>query len=422
MINGFDMKLTAKLASQYKRSSKEEKGKILNEYCRLTAVSRNTAAKRFNKKIKNPYPRVLLKERIKNSKNQSGPKRKYTTIHRQAIKLCWELAGHVCGEKLHPMLSVYLQQLKQNERLEFCSNGELKQTEKISLGMVKNIIAGFPRTSSRRRYKGNALIYKQVPIMADFGRFAKEKPGYLEVDFVDHSGGNSSGIFAVTGVYIDLFSQWTTRAAGLGKNIDSVGRIDKLTHQRIFHPIIHYHPDNAKPILKILFERMEVEKENKGKQPFRLSRSRPYKKNDNAHVEQKNDDKVRKLVGYYRYDTQQEIDLLNQLYQRADFLDNFFIASAKLRRKIRDNKGRVIRRIHDTPKTPFQRLIGSKHISKRTKQKLDHIYHSLNMLKLRKEMEQILNKLFKIQQEKYKNLQGKELLSNKKVKNGVSRN
>jgi hypothetical protein len=89
------------------------------------------------------------------------------------------------------------------------------------------------------------------------------------------------------------------------------------------------------------------------KHSFILSRSRPYQKNDNAHVEQKNDDKVRKLVGYYRYDTEQEIRLLNLLYERSDLLDNFFIASAKLEEKIRDNKGRVIRRVHDKPKTPY---------------------------------------------------------------------
>jgi len=115
------------------------------------------------------------------------------------------------------------------------------------------------------------------------------------------------------------------------------------------------HPDNDKSILKVLFYR--VKNNNKArKYCSTLSRSRPYRKNDNAHVEQKNDDKVRKLVGYYRYDTTEEVDFLNRLYEKADILDNFFIPSSKLIEKIRDNNARVIRRVHDKPKTPFQRL------------------------------------------------------------------
>ena len=408
MITQFDMKLTQKLLKNYQKSSKKERGKILNDYCQLSGTNRNTASKRFNKKIRNPYPRLSSCKRINKQEKKRGPKRKYTVIHRKIIKLCWELAGSLCGENLHPMLSIYAKQLKENGKLNFCSQKELNQTKKISLGTLKNVIAEFPKTSSKKRYKGNALLYKQIPIMADFGKFAKLKPGYTEVDFVEHNGGNCSGIFAVTGVYVDLFSQWTAKAAGFGKNLYSIERIDKIAHRKIFHPIIHYHPDNAKPILKILFERLKLEKSRKDKKKkfFKLSRSRPYKKNDNAHVEQKNGDKIRKLIGYYRYDTQEEIDLLNQLYGKADLLDNFFIASAKLKKKIKDAKGRPIKRIHDVPKTPYRRLMENKYVSKKTKQKLIKIYHSLNMVRLRKEIETFLNKLFKIQQEKYKKAKG----------------
>lgn len=403
MITDFDMKLTGKLLSQYKKSNKKEKGQILAKYRQLTGVNKNTAAKRFRKQIKNPYPRILSGKDKKSRRKKRGPKKKYTAVHQRIIKNCWELAGNICGEKLHPMLPIYLKQLRENGELRFCSPKEINQTKQISLGSLKNIIAQFPKTSSKK-HKGNAFIYKQVPIMANFGQFAKEKPGYTEVDFVEHNGGCSSGTFGVTGVYVDLFSQWVARAAGLGKNLNSVTRIDKLAHQKILHQILHYHPDNDKPILKLLFERMKTKK----KKPFKLSRSRPYKKNDNAHVEQKNGDKVRKLVGHYRHDTQEEINLLNCLYQRADLLDNFFIASAKLKTKIRDNKGRVTKRIHDTPQTPYQRLIESRDISKKTIEELKKIYHSLNMLKLRKETEIFLNKLFKIQLKKQKDFKEKK--------------
>lgn len=131
-----------------------------------------------------------------------------------------------------------------------------------------------------------------------------------------------------------------------------------------------------------------------------LSRSRPYKKNDNAHVEQKNADKVRKLVGYFRYDTEKEIQLLNQIYNKADLIDNFFVPSAKLKNKVRDKKGRVIKRSHDKPKTPYQRLINNKNISDKTKRKLDQFYASLNMVKLRKEINFLIDQLLLFQKEK----------------------
>jgi hypothetical protein len=133
------------------------------------------------------------------------------------------------------------------------------------------------------------------------------------------------------------------------------------------------------------------------KHSFILSRSRPYQKNDNAHVEQKNDDKVRKLVGYWRYDTEEELELLNMLYGKADLLDNFFIPSAKLKEKIRDGKGRIIKRVHDKPKTPYQRLIEYKETLDETKQELRSIYESIDMIELRQEINKIVQELYEIQ-------------------------
>lgn len=163
-------------------------------------------------------------------------------------------------------------------------------------------------------------------------------------------------------------------------------------HSRIFHPIVHYHPDNDRSILKVLFERMKSNNDNNGegkqKSQFSLSRSRPY---------QKNGDKVRKLVGYWRYDTDEELGLLNQLYEKSDPLDNFFIPGAKLKDKVRDTQGRVIRRIHDKPKTPYQRLMESDQVLQKTKQKLNSVYQRLDMIKLRGEINRILEKLYKLQ-------------------------
>jgi hypothetical protein len=390
MIGGFDMKLTQKLSRQYHKTKKKTKGQILSEYCRLTEVSRNNASKRFCKQAKNIYPRVLST----GVGNRRGPKKKFKSTHISIVKECWELSGGICAERLHPMLNVYINQLETARLLEAYSKDDVSTARTISVATLKRIISGFPRTSSKK-HKGSACLYKQIPIVAHFGQFS-DRPGFVEIDYVEHSGGNSSGLFVVTGSYIDIFSGWVARAAGMGKNLDSVTRINDLVHKRIFHPVLHYHPDNDKTILRVLFERMMKNKRGEDS-PFILSRSRPYQKNDNAHVEQKNDDKVRKLVGYYRYDTEQEVKLLNLLYEKADLLDNFFIASAKLQEKIRDAKGRVIKRVHDKPKTPYQRLMQYSEFSPEIRKKLRSIYDSLDMIVLRQEINKILQKLYEIQ-------------------------
>jgi len=390
MIGAFDMQLTQKLAKEYKKASKKRKGEMLTEYCFLTDVGRNTASKRFCKEIRDVYPRVLPKA---TKYRKRGPKNKFNSIHKEIVRRCWELGGNICAERLHPMLSIYIDRLDIRGMFKFYSKQDIDKTRSISLGTLKRVISTFPKTSSKK-HKGNAMIYKQVPIVAHFSRFT-DKPGHVEIDFVEHNGGVSSGVFAITGTYTDIFSGWVVRAAGLGRNEHSVSSIDKTAQTRIFHEVFHYHPDNDKSILKVLFERMKNNNKVK-KHSFTLSRSRPYKKNDNAHVEQKNDDKVRKLVGYYRYDTPKEVELLNKLYEKADMLDNFFIPSAKLIQKIRDNNGRVIRRVHDKPKTPFQRLIEYEQLPKYDKQKLKNILKSLDMVELRQEVNKILQTLYDI--------------------------
>lgn len=391
MIGAFDMQLTQKLAKEYKKASKKRKGEMLTEYCLLTEVSRNTSSKRFCKEIRDVYPRVLPKTM---RYRKRGPRNKFNSIHKEIVRRCWELGGNICAERLHPMLTPYIDQLDIRGMLKFYSKEDIDKTRSISLGTLKRVLSTFPKTSSKK-HKGNAMIYTKVPIVAHFSQFT-DKPGYVEIDFVEHNGGVSSGVFAITGTYTDIFSGWVVRAAGLGRNENSVSSIDKIAQTRIFHRVFHYHPDNDRSILKVLFERMKDNNKAK-KHCFTLSRSRPYKKNDNAHVEQKNDDKVRKLVGYYRYDTPQETDLLNKLYKEADLLDNFFIPSSKLIQKLRDNSGRVIRRVHDKPKTPFQRLMECKQLSEHDKQRIKKIFKSLDMVELRQEVNKILQTLYDIQ-------------------------
>ncbi|HSE83346.1 MAG TPA: hypothetical protein VLB01_02215, partial [Thermodesulfobacteriota bacterium] len=155
MIGDFDMKLTQKLLNRYKRASKKMKGQILTEYCQLTEVSRNTASKRFRKqRIKGIYPRVLPPGAVK----KPGPKKRFSGIHARVVSKCWELSGGICAERLHPVLSTYIDQLEARGMLGAYCKGDISTAKSMSLATLKRVISSFPRTSSKR-HRGNAMIY-----------------------------------------------------------------------------------------------------------------------------------------------------------------------------------------------------------------------------------------------------------------------
>lgn len=382
----FDMELTQRQAQEYKKVTKKQKGQIITQYCKLTRVSRNLASKRFRKVIRNPNPWILKESK---SLVRKGRKPKYNCIHKAIVRKTWELSGEICGERLHPVLDEYIYQLESAGELRYYGKRYINETKTISERTLKRVIDKFPKASKKRHY-GNDSIYKAIPIDAHFGNNA-DKPGYVEVDYVEHNGGSSQGEFACTGTYLDINLGWLVRSAALGKSKDAVGQIHDNVKLRIFHKIHEYHPpDNAKPILKLLLER----KLNPHIRHYTISRSRPYHKEDNGHVEQKNGDKVRKLVGYHRYDQKEQVALLNQLYEVEDQLGNYFVPSQKLTEKVMDDKGRVLGRKHDKAKTAYQRLMESSGVDKKIKRQVKEIHKGLNLIQLRKQSEELQKHLF----------------------------
>jgi len=389
MNNNFDMELVKRQVNKYKKATKKEKGKLLTEYCQLTRVSRNLASKRFVKEMRNIYPKALP---VNKETGRRGRKPIYNKIHREIIRKAWELSGEICAERLHPMLYSFVKQLQTNGLLLGYQKLDLLTAASVSEITLKRIVSQFPKTSFSKRSKGNSDLYRQIPIQAYFGKNSAH-PGYMEIDYVEHSGGNSAGTFSTTGSYVDVFSGWIARSAGLGKSQLAIAGIHDTNSRKIHHQIHEYHPDNAKPILRLLLLR-KVDPEIAKREQFALSRSRPYHKEDNGHVEQKNNDKVRKLVGYHRFDTAYQVTLLNLLYEVEDLISNFFLPSFKLITKLKDNKGRLIKKVYDRPKTSFTRLMESEEVDDKTKTILKVIYKRLNLVSLRKESKRLQQLLY----------------------------
>lgn len=384
-MNHFDMELTQRQAQAYRKAAKKQKGEIISRYCELTGVSRNLAGKRFRKALSQLRPRILEGRGVGKKR---GRKPTYMNLHSVLVRQAWELSGEICGERLHPILGLYLTQLAAHGRLRPYDPRVVEETKQMSERTLKRVIATFPKTSSGRKSQGNAAIYKAIPIQAHFGKNSG-KAGYVEIDYVEHNGGNASGIYANTGSYIDVGLGWIARAAALGKGMAAVSRIHDLNKAKIHHRIHEYHPDNARPILKLLLEKTLGEKPA----GYSLSRSRPYHKEDNGHVEQKNGDKVRKLVGYHRYDTEKQVDLLNRLYRAEDLISNFFLPSQKLMERVKDEKGRIVRRRYDQAKTAYQRLLEAEDVDKRVKRQVRTVYNRLDLIELRQQSDKLQSRL-----------------------------
>lgn len=375
----FEMELLRRMAKDYIKATKKDKTKIISQYSAMTGIKRATAQKRFKRYISGSSP--------KGSTSFRGRPKRYTKAHEEIVQCAWEHLGCICAERLHPCLSETIEELVKDGLLRGYSLKTLSEAKEASLSTLKRMIQRFPKPlTSRNTHKGNTMIYRQVPVDANFGSNAHKGPGYVEVDFVEHNGGNSSGRFAITGVYTDLSTQWTVRGCGWGKNLESIRQIDEIVHKRIPFKVIHYHPDNDKSILRVLFERVR-------QTGAHLSRSRPYKKNDNAHVEQKGGDRVRRLVGYFRYETEEEVGLLNAIYEVADLLENFFVPTIKLKQKIVDERGQVVKRVYERAKTPYQRVLESSEVPEEVKDRLRATKEGLSLVKLKRRLDELVGML-----------------------------
>lgn len=182
MIGNFDMKLTKKYTRKYRKASKKEKGEILKNYCNLTFVNRNTAVKRLSR-IR------LIAGQVINKKNNKGAKKKYISLHYSILKKCWELADHICAERLQPILPECINQLEKNNKLKKYQKYDKELVANMSEITVKRAITKFltgdPRYKLCRKKPSNLSLFKQIPIKANFGKYAKIGAGYIEIDYVE---------------------------------------------------------------------------------------------------------------------------------------------------------------------------------------------------------------------------------------------
>jgi len=366
----------------FQARSKKEKSSILDEYCRNTHQNRKYAIRKINSSF--------------SSKPKKRKKRKqiYDGYVKAALAELWEIFDRPCGQRLFPLLETeLLDRLRQLEEV-FITNEVAEKLKRISAKTIDRALKHQKEVlHHRRKYhrKNNPLIYQKIPVRA--GGWDRTLLGQIQADLVEHCGQSASGLFANTVCLCGIASGWWEGEAVLGSGQERA--YEAITNMRERTPFdwIEIHPDNDTAFINWhLVRYCEREK-------ITFTRSRPYKKNDNSFVEQKNSTHIRNFLGHLRYDTAEEVAIINDLYRNELRLyKNFFQPVMKLKEKIRD-KGKIHRK-YDTPKTPYQRVMESDQIPETRKNELKALYLSLNPAQLKRGIEMKLKKLYEAYEKK----------------------
>jgi len=287
--------------------SRKEKSAILDEYCSNTGQNRKYVIRRISSRIS------LVPKR------RGGKKVIYDGHVKATLAEVWDIFDQPCGQRLAPLLKTEVDRLRQLEEI-FVSNEVAEKLKRISPRTIDRALKHQKQVLHlNRKYhrKRNPLIYQRIPVKA--GGWDRTLPGQGQVDLVEHCGQSTSGLYGNTVSCAEIAFGWwegeTILGSGKERSCDALDRARK----RMPFRWIHAHPDNDSSFINWhLFSYCEVE-------GIKFSRSRPYKKNDNNFVEQKNSTHVRAVIGHLRYDTEKELEIINSLYRNELRLyKNFF--------------------------------------------------------------------------------------------------
>jgi len=362
--------------------SRKERSSILDEYCRNTHQNRKYIISKINSSF--------------SSKPKKAKKRKqiYDGYVKAALAETWEIFDYPCGQRLAPLLKTEVSRLRQLEEI-FISTEVAEKLARISPATIDRKLKHQREVLHLTRKRGGlrpaSLLYKKVPIRLT--EWDTSELGFLEIDLVIHCGSSTLGLYICSLNTVEISSGWWEAEAIMGKGQDPTFQALKRIRKRAPFEWKGIDSDNGPEFINYHLINY-CEKEN-----LEFTRSRPRKKNDNAYIEQKNWTHVRKVFGYFRYDTDEELILMNSLYEKELRLyKNFFSPVMKLIRK--ERVGGKVKRKYDVPKTPYQRLIESRQISEKEKKKLQILYLSLNPAELKRKIEEKTHRLYRAYEDK----------------------
>lgn len=366
---------TKQLALRYKKAGKNEKKNILDEFVRTTDYHRKSAIRILSGNY------VYTTKPIKRSRN-----RKYELLDAIVLAKVCELLDWINSKRIQPQIGVAIDSLVAEGLLTDLPTLK-KKLVTISPATIDRLLSRYKkrRVGKGRSYtKPGTLLKHQIPVRT-FTDWTEDKVGFCEIDLVGHDGGLAKGDFGWTLNFTDIKSCWGEQVAVKNKAQVHVFAGIKRVRFRLPFSLLGLDSDGGSEFINDQLFRYCI------KEDITFTKGRAGKKNDQAHIEQKNDSIVRRWVGYGRYDIDEQIGILNQLYELLRLYLNFFIPVMKLKEKKRIGS-RVIKR-YDKPATPYERILRTKSVPKEVKDTLQKQYKTLNLVKLKKHIDEVLKRL-----------------------------
>ncbi len=362
--------------SKYNHSNWKQKTKILEGFVAATGYDRKYAIRLLNQK----------EVSLSNGKSNSGRKSVYDVEVKQVLEMIWNASNQICSKRFVPFIPIMIEALERHGHLSISE--EVKQKLlKISAATVDRILRQVKLKSKRglsTTRTGN-LLKNQIKVRT-FADWDNVVPGFFECDLVAHCGTTVCGTYLNTLVITDIMTGWTECIPILRKSVKEV--ISGLTAAKSLLPfsLIGLDTDNGSEFIN--YELLSFCENNK----ITFTRSRAYKKNDQAFVEEKNGSIVRRLIGYDRFEGEKAWEALANLYAILRLYINFFQPSLKLKSKERVGSKTIKK--YETAKTPFQRTLDSSKISQEIKDKLNRQYRELDPLYLKAEISKLQQKFW----------------------------
>jgi len=380
--------VTKEVAGRYQKASKHEKGIILSEFTSLTDYHRTYASwllGNHGRKIRVSQKTVIEAE-IRGKKPKRQREKIYGDKAQRFLKKIWFIMGCICGKRLAPILKEVIHRLKEHNEIVLDRAAEEKLL-RISASTIDRLLREEKKKFELRgksHTKPGSMLKSQIPIRT-FSEWNENKPGFLEIDLVGHEGGDPRGQFIQSLNAVDICTGWTEPDAVRNKAEKWVSESIDEMRQRLPFDLLGIDSDNGGEFINDHLYRYCIG--NK----ITFTRARKYRKNDNCYVEQKNYSVIRKYAGYLRYDTEEELKMLKELYKHLRPYINFFQPVMKLKEKVRIGS-KVIKR-YDTPRTPYQRVLESQYVSKDKKEALRSQYMKLNPAELQRQIIKLQERL-----------------------------
>jgi hypothetical protein len=364
------------VSPRYMAASKREKGVILDEFCKTTGHHRKSAVR-------------LLRSPPKPVRTGLGRPREYGVLTVEALRRVWEASDCLCAKRLAPFIGELVAALERHGEVVLAPEVRAQVLE-MSASTMDRLLKPYRLLGLRRPYttkRSSGALKALIPIRT-FGEWDGVKPGSLQVDLVAHCGATTEGVYLNTLVSVDVATSWCECEVVFGKGKQRVGTGVHKTRQRLPFRLEEIHTDNGSEFINdFLYPWCK----NEG---IRFTRGRSYKKNDQAYVEQKNWSVPRRLIGYDRYTSKAALAQMQQLYEFVRLYVNFLQPTAKLVSKERD--GAKVKKKYDEARTPYQRLLASGVLDKPQVESLAKLYVSLNPVKLRAQIDDALEALWKL--------------------------